>query len=170
VELKHIKELMASMGRTGTTRLKWKQGDEELILERHAGVQWQSLDSSLSSAIELPRQLPDQNRTDQALSRGTEMPANRPGSPVSSEANKADLHSLYVTSPMVGTFYTSPSPEEPTFIKLGDKVNKNTVVCIIEAMKVMNEIKAGVTGTVVEFLVESGQPVEFGTKLFRVTE
>jgi acetyl-CoA carboxylase biotin carboxyl carrier protein len=71
---------------------------------------------------------------------------------------------------MVGTFYISPSPEDPPFIKVGERVDKNSVVCIIEAMKVMNEIKANVTGTVAEVLVETGQPVEFGTKLFRITE
>jgi acetyl-CoA carboxylase biotin carboxyl carrier protein len=71
---------------------------------------------------------------------------------------------------MVGTFYTSPSPDDPAFIKVGDRIDKNSVVCIIEAMKVMNEIKANVAGTIAEVLVESGQPVEFGTKLFRVVE
>ena len=83
--------------------------------------------------------------------------------------DKEEVASVYVTSPMVGTFYSSSAPDTPPFIKEGDKIDKNTVVCIIEAMKVMNEIKAGVNGTVVELLVESGSPVEFGTKLFRVT-
>ena len=70
---------------------------------------------------------------------------------------------------MVGTFYNTPSPEDPVFVKPGDKVEKHSVVCIIEAMKVMNEVKAGVAGTIVEVLVENGHPVEFGTKLFRVS-
>ena len=69
---------------------------------------------------------------------------------------------------MVGTYYASPSPEDPFFVKIGDKVEKNTVVCIIEAMKVMNEVKAGVSGTVSQILIESGHPVEFGTKLFKI--
>ena len=98
------------------------------------------------------------------------MPAGRMTSSISSEHPKEDLNSTYVTSPMVGTFYTSPSPEDPPFVKVGDKIDKNTVVCIIEAMKVMNEIKANVTGTVAEVLVETGQPVEFGSKLFRIVE
>ena len=98
------------------------------------------------------------------------MPAGRMTSSISSEQPKEDLNSTYVTSPMVGTFYTSPSPEDPPFVKVGDKIDKNTVVCIIEAMKVMNEIKANVSGTVAEVLVETGQPVEFGSKLFRIIE
>ena len=67
---------------------------------------------------------------------------------------------------MVGTFYESSSPEDPPFMKIGDVVEKGTVVCIIEAMKVMNEIKAQTSGTVVEICVNNGQPVEFGAKLF----
>lgn len=72
-----------------------------------------------------------------------------------------------IPSPMVGTFYTSPSPESPTFVKVGQKVTPDTVVCIIEAMKVMNEIKAEVSGTITEVAAENGQPVQFGQALFR---
>jgi acetyl-CoA carboxylase biotin carboxyl carrier protein len=69
---------------------------------------------------------------------------------------------------MVGTFYSSPSPESPSFVKVGQKVTPDTVVCIIEAMKVMNEIKAEVSGTVVEVLAENGKPVQYGQPLFRL--
>ncbi len=74
----------------------------------------------------------------------------------------------YVKSPMVGTFYRSPSPENPAFVENGAKVEEKTVVCIIEAMKIMNEIQAEVKGTVVEVLVENGQPVEYGQRLFKI--
>jgi acetyl-CoA carboxylase biotin carboxyl carrier protein len=73
-----------------------------------------------------------------------------------------------IRSPIVGTFYKSPSPESPPFVGPGDRVKPDSVVCIIEAMKVMNEIKAEVAGEVVEVLVENGQPVEFDQPLFRV--
>lgn len=73
-----------------------------------------------------------------------------------------------VTSPMVGTFYASPSPDAPAFVGVGSKVKADSVVCIIEAMKVMNEIQSEVEGTVVECLVASGTSVEFGQPLFRV--
>ena len=72
-----------------------------------------------------------------------------------------------IASPMVGTFYTSPSPESPPFVKVGQKVTPDTVVCIIEAMKVMNEIKAEVSGTITEVAAENGQPVQFGQALYR---
>jgi acetyl-CoA carboxylase biotin carboxyl carrier protein len=74
----------------------------------------------------------------------------------------------YVKSPMVGTFYRSPSPENPAFVDAGAKVEEKTVVCIIEAMKIMNEIQAEAKGTIVEVLVENGQPVEYGQRLFKV--
>jgi len=72
----------------------------------------------------------------------------------------------YVKSPMVGTYYSSSSPDQAPFVKVGDSVSENTVICIIEAMKVMNEIKAGKKGVIKEILIENAQPVEFGTKLF----
>ncbi len=75
---------------------------------------------------------------------------------------------VYVKSPMVGTFYRSPSPDSPPFADAGSKVEEKSVVCIIEAMKIMNEIQSEVKGTVVEVLVENGQPVEYGQRLFKV--
>ena len=73
-----------------------------------------------------------------------------------------------ITSPMVGTFYAAMSPDSPPYIKVGQSVTEDTVVCIIEAMKVMNEIKAEMSGTVTEVLGENGKPVQFGQPLFRV--
>jgi acetyl-CoA carboxylase biotin carboxyl carrier protein len=74
----------------------------------------------------------------------------------------------FIKSPMVGTFYRSPSPETKAFVELGTKVVENSPVCIIEAMKIMNEIQAETKGTIIECLVENGQPVEYGQKLFKV--
>ena len=76
----------------------------------------------------------------------------------------------YIKSPMVGTFYRAASPESKAFVELGSKVSENTVVCIIEAMKIMNEIQAETKGSIVEILVESGQPVEYGQRLFKLKQ
>ena len=76
----------------------------------------------------------------------------------------------FVKSPMVGAFYRAASPESKSFADLGTKVVENTVVCIIEAMKIMNEIQAEAKGTVVEVLVENGQPVEYGQRLFKLKQ
>ncbi len=73
-----------------------------------------------------------------------------------------------ITSPMVGTFYTAASPDSPAFIQVGQSVTPDTVVCIIEAMKVMNEIKAEATGVIAEICLENGKPVQFGQALFKL--
>ncbi|HEY1793073.1 MAG TPA: acetyl-CoA carboxylase biotin carboxyl carrier protein [Opitutaceae bacterium] len=76
----------------------------------------------------------------------------------------------YIKSPMVGTFYRSPSPESKPFADVGTKIEENSLVCIIEAMKIMNEIQAETKGTVVEILAENGQPVEYGQRLFKLKQ
>ncbi|MGJ8650501.1 MAG: acetyl-CoA carboxylase biotin carboxyl carrier protein [Opitutaceae bacterium] len=73
-----------------------------------------------------------------------------------------------VKSPMVGTFYSAGSPESPAFAKIGDKIGADSIVCIIEAMKVMNEIQAEISGTITEVLIENGEAVEYGQPLFKV--
>ncbi|MEY4940116.1 MAG: hypothetical protein RIQ93_1851 [Verrucomicrobiota bacterium] len=83
---------------------------------------------------------------------------------------KEDAGITYVKSPMVGTFYRAASPESKPFMDVGGKIAENTVVCIIEAMKIMNEIQAETKGTILEVLVESGQPVEYGQRLFKVKQ
>jgi acetyl-CoA carboxylase biotin carboxyl carrier protein len=81
---------------------------------------------------------------------------------------KEDGNFQEILSPMVGTFYSAQSPEHDPYVQVGDKVTEDTVVCILEAMKVMNEIKAEVKGTLVEILAENGKPVQYGQPLFRV--
>jgi len=76
----------------------------------------------------------------------------------------------YIKAPMVGTFYRSPSPESPPFVEANAKVTENTVICIIEAMKIMNEIQAEAKGTVLDVMVENGQPVEYGQRLFKIKQ
>src|SRR6516225_9799080 len=93
--------------------------------------------------------------------------AAQPSAPVESpEEQKTTFKE--VVSPMVGTFYRAPSPDLAPYVQVGQDINKDTVVCLIEAMKVMNEIKAEVQGVIAEVLVENGTPVQFGQPLFRV--
>lgn len=165
MELKQIKELMAAMGRTGTKKLILKKEGFEIEIERGESYRpneavLAALESEdFSSRNELGQ------RANMAFSRGKEFSSSF----VSSNDEATHSAAQYITSPMVGTFYTSPTPDDPSFIKVGDRIEKETVVCIIEAMKVMNEVKAGVVGTVVEILVDNGNPVEFGSKLFRIS-
>jgi acetyl-CoA carboxylase biotin carboxyl carrier protein len=93
-------------------------------------------------------------------------PAETPAPVVAPKADEAKLHKI--VSPMVGTFYKAPAPDAPPYVKVGDRVEEKTIVCIVEAMKLMNEIEADVRGEIVEVLVENGQLVEYGQPLFLV--
>jgi acetyl-CoA carboxylase biotin carboxyl carrier protein len=84
-------------------------------------------------------------------------------------ASAEDANALFIRSPMVGTFYTTASPDSPPFVKVGDQVGPETTVCIVEAMKVFNEIPAECSGKIAAVLVTTGQSVEYGQPLFRVT-
>jgi len=163
-EIKQIKELMAAMGRTCMKRISIKDKNGfEIVLEReeHGVCKPQDLGMDYSSD---PRN--DGSLRRYSSGQSHEIPTSLV--PPIKVAPVEEPSGSFVTSPMVGTFYSSPSPDDPSFVKVGDKIDKNDVVCIIEAMKVMNEVKAGVSGTVAEILPESGHPVEFGTKLLRV--
>jgi acetyl-CoA carboxylase biotin carboxyl carrier protein len=95
--------------------------------------------------------------------------ALQPSAPAApSPADAADSRMLVIKSPMVGTFYKSSGPDSPAFVKVGDRIGPEKTVCIIEAMKVFNEIPAGVSGQVVAILVENGAPVEFGQPLMKI--
>jgi acetyl-CoA carboxylase biotin carboxyl carrier protein len=171
VELRQIKELMATMGRTGTKRLVLKKDDFELTLEREERAAAPA-ESALESLEEFATRAELDHRTNVALSRARELTAPLTAGPLHGQhdGDKAkEVEGSYVTSPMVGTYYASPTPEGAAFVKVGDSVDSNTVLCIVEAMKVMNEVKAGIKGTIAEVLVENGHPVEFGTKLFRIS-
>ncbi len=156
MDLKQIKELMAAMEKAGMKRIKIKQEKGfELELERP--------DLSASTSVNYPS----------VSHRPESMPA--PAHHISSarhEEVKAETRKeasgKFITSPMVGTYYSSPSPDDPAFIKVGDRVEEDTIVCIIEAMKVMNEVKAGMKGVVAEILVDNAHPVEFGSKILRI--
>ncbi len=99
----------------------------------------------------------------------TAAPAAAPAPAAQQSAPAAEAVSgNIITSPIVGTFYASPSPEKPAFVKVGDTVNAGDVVCIIESMKLMNEINSEFSGKVAEIYAKDGQPVEYGQKLMRI--
>lgn len=164
----HVKELMAAMGRTGTKRLVIKHDDFELELERgeSGGENYRSLESPLHDRPPIMHDGPGKPLPPSTAP----IQHDHPSFHGHHEKPRATTEegAIFITSPMVGTYYSAASPEAPSFVKTGENVEKETIVCIIEAMKVMNEIKAGVAGTIVEVLVSNGDPVEFGTKLYRL--
>lgn len=106
-----------------------------------------------------------------AAAAAAPVPAAAPApeaAPAAETASGSSSNLIEVTSPMVGTFYRAPAPDAPSYVDVGDKVKPGDTLCIIEAMKLMNELECEVTGTIAEICVENAQPVEFGQVLFRV--
>jgi acetyl-CoA carboxylase biotin carboxyl carrier protein len=136
-------------------------GLEEFEYE-HAGLRIR-LRKASGSAAPAPRSV----ATPQALPAQPAAPAAAvPASPAAAPAAAEELH--IVKSPIVGTFYSAASPGTPPFVKVGDMIQSGQVVCIVEAMKLMNEIESDISGEVVRPLVENGQPVEYGQGLFAI--
>lgn len=164
MELDQIKELMASVENSKIKRISLKKGDFELQIEKedsHPPIH------TVVSAGHSPRSM----FAGEGVSSESVFHVEHPHSKAEKKnprGTEAISEGTFVTSPMVGTFYIYPAPDQPAFVKVGDTVDENTVVCIIEAMKVMNEVKANVRGTIAEILVDNAHPVEFGTKIFRV--
>ena len=118
-------------------------------------------------AITIRKDLPEVNMLASApAAMPAAVPAAVPASSPAAEAKPAEAKGKAITSPMVGTFYAASSPENPPFVKVGDKVSKGQVLGIVEAMKLMNEIESEFDGTVKEILVENEQMVEFGQPMF----
>lgn len=154
MELDRINELIDLMKERGLSELQYESGGEKVKLVLGPGPgQVQSL-----AYVPAPQA---------AIAPGE---AAGPGAPASAGSAEAEAESNTVTidSPIVGTYYRSPSPESPAFIEVGDDFDEDTVLCIVEAMKVMNEIKAERRGKIIEVLIENGQPVEFGQPLYRI--
>lgn len=153
MDLEQIQQLMTKLEESKLKKLVLKKGDFELQLEKEGEIHIQPM---IPSSHHVQRALVDETSSE-ASQRG-----ERGGS------RKVEMEGTYVSSPMVGTFYSSAAPDQPPFVKIGDRVEEGTVVCIIEAMKVMNEVKAGASGIIAEILADDAQPVEFGTKLLRI--
>jgi acetyl-CoA carboxylase biotin carboxyl carrier protein len=103
-----------------------------------------------------------------ALEVSKDIEANSKNTPEEPAPQKGKNDLCYITSPMVGTFYSAPDPSSPPFVEIGDPVKKNQTLCIIEAMKLMNEIESEVDGTLTKIFIENGKPVEYGQRLFAI--
>ncbi len=152
MDLEQIRELIALMRQNQIA---------EIDLEENGG-QLQRLRIVAEHPTASSGGLPAANPVVSRESFPVSLPAPEEPSPPAAETT------VTITSPIVGTFYRSPSPESPAYVEVGDEIGEESVLCIVEAMKVMNEIKAEMTGRIAEILVENGQPVEFGQALFRV--
>ncbi|MFP4106887.1 MAG: acetyl-CoA carboxylase biotin carboxyl carrier protein [Phycisphaerae bacterium] len=158
MNIKEIKQLVKLMVDNDLGEMDIEEGENKIHLRR------QNEEGPVQISAPMQAQMPAQQP---APAPATPGPAVEPAAPAKIEEAPAD-NLIEVKSPMVGTFYEASSPDSGPFVSTGDKVGADTVVCIVEAMKVMNEIKAECSGTVTEICVENAQPVEFGQVLFRV--
>lgn len=153
VDLKDIKAIIDLMKKNSVSEFELEKQDFKIRLKR--GANGNSAGGSYEEAPVVAYVAPPP-----ALGAAPTGAAPAPAAPVTSD--------LEIKSPMIGTFYRSPSPESGSYVEVGAEVNPDTVVCIIEAMKVMNEIKAEAKGVITQVLIENAKPVEFGQPLFKL--
>lgn len=159
MDLKEIQELIRMMSKSGLAELKLRNGDFELVLRSESVKD--------KTAATLPVQSP-QTPIPIAASPSGAQPLEKKTVPESSGEPLAESRYLEIKSPMVGTFYRSASPDKPPYVKVGDKVSSGQAVCMIEAMKLFNEIESEISGTVVKIMVEDAAPVEYDQVLFLI--
>lgn len=151
-DVRKVRRLVELMKEHDLSEVDLKQGDHRIRLRR-----------GQDPVIAAPAPVAAAPAPVAAAQPAAPVPGGDAPVPAEDEANIT-----YVVSPMVGTFYTAANPESPAFVKIGDQIGPETTVCILEAMKVFNEIPAECSGSIVSCLVENGDAIEFGQKLFKV--
>lgn len=163
IDFHELRELLGTISQTDITELTLKSDDFELTIRKS------SLLVSAPATIVTPTQIALTPPTVETATAATPTPKPATTTPeIPPVAATVDKKWVEVASPMVGTFYRAPAPDEPPFVSVGDRLTKGQVVCIIEAMKLMNEIEAEVSGQVMEILVQNGEPIEYGQTLMLV--
>ena len=162
LELGEMERLVAFMEKHNLQEFEFALGDLRVALKRGGGAGG----SSREAARPVQGAASQAGSHSDAASAASGQAATAAAS--SAAAAKAADQDHIVKSPIVGTFYASPSPDSEPFVKVGDRVKKGQVVCIVEAMKLMNEIEADVSGEIVRVMAEGGQPVEYGQGLFAI--
>jgi acetyl-CoA carboxylase biotin carboxyl carrier protein len=158
IDMRKLKELIRLMTANELLELDLRDKDEQVTIRRpniHSAPQIMQAPAGLAHAVAMAAPAVTQSAAPTASSK--------PAAPIDDTAGL-----IKIESPMVGTFYASASPDKPPFVSIGASVGPNSVVCLIEAMKIFNEINAGTTGTIEKILVKSGDAVEFGQAIFLV--
>jgi acetyl-CoA carboxylase biotin carboxyl carrier protein len=158
-----IKELIRVVNDTGIAELEVTRGDDRVRIRRSDAASQEYVLSGAPAAVSTQMHVPAA-----AGSPVSPVPVQQGGNAQAAVAPVPDENTIYVKSPIVGTYYESASPGAPAFVKVGDRVSPGQVLCIIESMKLMNEIEAEVSGTILSKLVENGRPVEYGEALFAI--
>jgi acetyl-CoA carboxylase biotin carboxyl carrier protein len=161
MNLEEIKELVQVVVESGVAELEVTRGDNKVRIQRSHNVTTQEIVVPPQAAQVAPQPVMPPAANPVAVAPAAPPVVEEPPTPV-------DENLKYVESPIVGTFYEAPSPDAEPFVKVGDRVSPGQVLCIIESMKLMNEIEAEFAGTVAGKLVENGRPVEYGEALFSI--
>lgn len=163
LDVEALRQIVEILEASEISRLDWTNGDERLTIRRGPPaaqvVQHLGAPMPATGVTVIPSHAP-------MLHASPPESRPRPSAPTRGQVENAKGH--VITSPFVGTFYRSPAPDQPVYAEVGTAVKKGQVLCIIEAMKLMNEIESEVAGKVAEVLAQNGQPVEFGQPLFRI--
>lgn len=167
-KMQEIREIIKLVDASSLDEFVYESEGTKVKLKKSNGVVRQVVTPTPAPAAPVVQQAaPKEVEAPQAPEKAEAAPA--PAQTVAPQAEVAADENIHtITSPMVGTFYQAPNPDAPAFVKVGDKVGEDTVVCIVEAMKLFNEIEAEVDGEIVEILVKDGQLVEYGQPLFLV--
>ncbi|KHF39542.1 acetyl-CoA carboxylase biotin carboxyl carrier protein [Halalkalibacter okhensis] len=160
LKVQELKELIKALDQSNVDELKFEQEGTKLVLKKQ-----QAPVSTVEKVVEVAKQAPVVSAPAVTAEAPTEAPVTEAQKQQEVTVN-TNVHTI--TSPMVGTFYSAPSPDSDPYVKQGDKVSEDSVVCIVEAMKLMNEIEAEVNGKITEVLAENGELVEYGQPLFVV--
>ncbi|WP_096201200.1 acetyl-CoA carboxylase biotin carboxyl carrier protein [Bacillus sp. FJAT-45350] len=159
MKIQDVREIIRLIDNSSIDEFKFEQEGTKLSIKKNRTTPGLTTTAPPISVIQ--NEVPV--KPEQKFEEVKEAPMSKQETPA---VNQDNLHKI--TSPMVGTFYAAPSPDSDLYVKASDKVKEDTVVCIVEAMKLMNEIEAEINGTIVEVLVENGQLVEYGQPLFLV--
>lgn len=160
MELKDIQNLIKFVAKSGASEVKLEMEDIKITVKTGSGKTETTI---LQSAVS-PAQMPV---VSQVVPQVEPVAPAAPAAPAAA-AVEEDSKLVTITSPIIGTFYRKPSPDKANFVEIGDSVSADSVVCVIEAMKLFNEIESEVSGKIVKILVEDSSPVEFGQPLFLV--
>ncbi|MBY6035549.1 acetyl-CoA carboxylase biotin carboxyl carrier protein [Fictibacillus nanhaiensis] len=163
LKIQEIRELIKLIDKSSINEFKYENDGSKIVLKKQGGTvaSYQLEEAPVQSVVQPTEPVREQTQAAEPVKASPE---------VKQDSNNAEEDSSLhkVVSPMVGTFYSASSPDAEPFVKPGDKVSKDSIVCIIEAMKLFNEIESEVNGEVVKVLVENGQLVEYGQPLFLV--
>ena len=157
MDLKDIQNLIKFVAKSGANEVKLEMEDIKITIKTGAEK------TETTIVQQAPMGMPQMSLTPQV---GASAPVE--AASTEDKADSAESKYIEITSPIIGTFYRKPSPDKPVFVEVGDNVSPDTVVCMVEAMKLFNEIEAEVSGKIVKILLEDGTPVEFGQPLFLV--